>query len=90
MFRAPFRIAGLGDRQGVHIRAKGDAGLAIAALQDADDTGSADARMNVEPEGYQQLGDAGGCPVFAEAEFGMTVEIPPPARHLGDDGRVRE
>ena len=42
MFGTPFRISCFGDWQRVHIRPEGDAGLAVAALQDADDTGAAD------------------------------------------------
>ena len=47
MCRTPFGIACLGDRQRVHIRPEGDAGLAVATLQDADDTGAADTRMDL-------------------------------------------
>ena len=47
MCGTPFGIACLGDRQRVHIRPEGDAGLAVATLQDADDTGAANTRMDL-------------------------------------------
>ena len=84
MVRAPFGCARLGDGKSVHVRAEGNAGLPVATLQHADNTGSAYACMYLKAKIPQQFGDAGRRPLLAEAEFGVAVKVMPPASHLLD------
>jgi hypothetical protein len=75
-----FGLGGIGkaglllDRQPVHIGAQQDQ-RAVAVLQNADNTGLADARRHGEPDCLEFGGHLGGSAVFEEAHLGVCMEI---------------
>jgi hypothetical protein len=62
-------------RQGVHVGAQSDRGLAIAVAQDADHAGLADPAMDLDTPFLQLAGDDVGGAEFLQAQFGMGVDI---------------
>ena len=73
------------DRQRVHVGAQADdlAGAALAAADDADHAGAADARHHlVAAEALQLVGDAAGGAVDVVEQFGMGMQIVPPCGDL--------
>ena len=71
--------------QRVHVGAERyrfiDAG-STAALQCADDTGTAEAAMHLNPPFLQLRRDDAGCPELLERRFGVGMEVAPPSGHL--------
>ena len=71
----------LGDRQGVHVGAKPDhpAAVALAAADDADHAGAADAGNDfVDAEFAQAFGDDPGRPIDVVEELGMAMNVAAP------------
>ncbi len=90
-FRGVGQAGVLQDRQRVHVGAHADdfAGAGLAALDDADDAGPADARHDlVAAEGFELLGDDAGGTVNVVEQLRVLVQIAAPGGdfvvHPGD------
>ena len=98
------QVGRLLDRQGVHVGAQADGGLAVAVAQHADHAGLADAAMHLDAPFLQLLGHQVGRAVFLHADFRMGVDVAPYGgefrligtgkvegvlRHTEDSGSVR-
>ena len=80
------KLAGtLDDRQRVQLGAKADGALGGTAAQHTDDTGAADALMNLEAERTQLVGDKARGLMFVKAEFRIGVDAMAPADDLRRD-----
>src|SRR5262245_34132933 len=78
------------DAERVHVGAERDRASGGAAAQRADDADPTDPLDDlVEPETPELVGDERGGSRQLEPELGVGVEVVPPGRHLGGDGRKR-
>ena len=59
-----------------------DGAGAVAPLQNADDTGAANAGVDVETKLLKQLCHAGAGAVFIEAKLRVGVKVTPPLLHV--------
>lgn len=70
------------DRQRVHVRAQRDHRAGLAAAQDRDDAVFGDARLHLEPERAQSLGDDAAGALFAVRQLGVAREVTARLRQL--------
>ena len=74
-------LAGMGEavvlfhRQRIHVGAQTDGALALAALQNAHNTGAPDASHHRNTPTLQQLGHTGGRALFGKAQLRMCVQV---------------
>ena len=69
------RVEELGDGQRVDIGAPGDRPPRLVAPKDADHAGPREARAHLEPGRLQPLRDDSGCPLLAERQLGVPMEV---------------
>ena len=72
---------GLGQRQGVHVGAQGDA--AVPAADVADDAGARGQHPRLEPDRAEQGHDHFGRDELVAGELRMRVDVPAPREHVG-------
>src|ERR1700722_6489151 len=65
------------DRQRIHVRAQADAGRAIAPAKHTDDTGAADAAMDLNAPFRQLGGNQIAGAMLLEADLWMNVDVTP-------------
>ena len=75
----------LGHRQAIHVGAQRDDAAGLAALQDADDAGAADAGLHLHAQRAEVIRDDLGGADFLQPQFGMLVEIAAPGDDLRED-----
>src|SRR5579864_218438 len=88
VLRAMREAVGFEDRQAVHIGPEADRARRIAGAQTPDDAGFADAASDLDAKLLELLRDELGRAGLLEAEFGLRMDVAPPAGQLvvsGDD-----
>ena len=82
VFAGKGQAGGLGDGQGVYVRAQGDAFAGLSALYESDRAGGQGALHAVAAEALKELHYLFSGPELVVAQLRVGVEVAPPGEHL--------
>ena len=69
----------------VHVRAQSNDLVALASPQSAYNTGSGNTALNLDPRGFELMGNELRGPLFFKAELGVAMNVASPKRRLITD-----